>query len=239
MAEKAIVIGASSGIGRALAKVLAREGYIVGVCGRRVAVLEELGRELQGASFVRQLDVVRLPEAMDQLRSLIDEMGGADLIILCSGTGAINSPLRWSREDETIGVNVRGFAAMANVAMHYFREQGAGHLVGISSVAAVRGSGYCPAYSASKAFESNYLEGLRHNIAKSGLSIAVTDVQPGFVDTAMAKGDRLFWVASAEKTAEQIFRAIRKKKAHVYTTRRWRLIAWGLRILPDFFYHRM
>ena len=95
-----------------------------------------------------------------------------------------------------------------------------------------------PAYSASKAFVSNYLQGVRYRFEKLKLPIVVTDVQPGFVDTRMAKGDRLFWVASPQTAARQIVAAIRGRKQHVYVTRRWRLIAWVLRIVPDALYSK-
>ena len=86
---------------------------------------------------------------------------------------------------------------------------------------------------------SNYLQGLRHKFAKLRLPISVTDVQPGFVDTAMAKADHKFWVASPEKAAQQIFEAIRKRKKHVYVTKRWRIIAWLIKILPDWLIHKV
>ncbi len=128
---------------------------------------------------------------------------------------------------------------MANIAMHHFLSKGSGHLVGISSIAAIRGDDTAPAYNASKAFISNYMAGLRKKISKARLPIVVTDVQPGFVDTAMAKGDGLFWVASPQKAAHQIYTAIEKKKKHVYVTKRWKLIGWLMKIMPEFIYNRM
>jgi short-subunit dehydrogenase len=136
-------------------------------------------------------------------------------------------------------VNVRGFAAMVNVAVAHLEKRGSGHLVGISSVAALRGSRVAPAYAASKAFVSNYLQGVRYRFHKSKRPIVVTDVQPGFVDTPMAKGNGLFWVASPQTAARQIAAAIRGRKRHVYVTRRWRLVAWLQRILPDAVYSRL
>ncbi len=147
----------------------------------------------------------------------------------------------WKRKytEDPAGVNVTGFVIMANVAMHHFLSKGSGHLVGISSIAAIRGDDSAPAYNASKAFISNYLAGLRKKISKAGLPIVVTDVQPGFVDTAMAKGDGLFWVASPQKAAQQIYKAIKKKKKHVYVTKRWKLIGWLMKTMPEFIYNRM
>src|SRR3546814_6308751 len=101
-----------------------------------------------------------------------------------------------------------------NIGMQHCLAQGTGHLVAISSIAGLRGGGDAPAYNASKAFVSNYMEGLRQNMARRGLPIATTDVRPGFVDTAMAKGDGLFWVASPEKAANQNYGAIRARKSH-------------------------
>ncbi len=238
MTKNAIIIGATSGIGQALARLLSHEGYVVGITGRRVERLAQLRDELPGVSIGRVMDVAEVDTARARLEGLIAEMGGADLIVLNAGRGSIKPQLEWPNEARTIQVNAVGFAALADVAYHHFHEQGVGHLVGISSVAAVRGGGGHPAYNASKAFVSNYLQGLRHVVARSGLPIAITDIKPGFVDTAMAQGDGLFWVASPDKAARQIYNAIRGKKKHAYVTRRWRLVAWLLRVLPDWIVHR-
>ena len=132
-----------------------------------------------------------------------------------------------------------GYAAMANIAFKYFWSQGKGHLVGISSIAAIRGSAEAPAYSASKAFVSNYMEGLRKKAYKLCLPITVTDIQPGFVNTAMAQGEGLFWVASPEEAAQQIYEAIKYKKNHSYITKRWRIIAYVLKIIPDWMFNKI
>jgi len=238
MTKKAIIIGATSGIGKELAKILSLNDYTVGLTGRRIHLLNELKKELP-KTFIKSIDVSKTSEAMNQLNELISEMNGVDLVIISSGVGFINHDLHWAQEKETIDVNVSGFAAMSNVAMHHFLSKGSGHLVGISSIAAIRGDGDAPAYNASKAFVSNYMEGLRKKVAKLGLSITVTDIQPGFVDTAMAKGDGLFWVASPQKAAQQIYNAIERKKKHAYITKRWRLIGWLIKTVPEFIYNRI
>lgn len=237
--KKAIIIGASSGIGRELAKVLSRNKYIVGVMARRVQLLDELRNEVEGTLFVQKIDVADVESAMDTLVKFINKMDGADLIVISAGTGDINNDLDWSLENETIKTNVNGFAALANVAMHHFTENGSGHLVGISSIAALRGGRESPAYNASKAFESNYLEGLRQKVRKSGLPITITDIKPGFVNTAMAKGDGIFWAAEPENAARQIYHVIKRRKSSAYITRRWVLVAWLIKLLPDFIYERL
>jgi len=236
--KKAIVIGATSGIGRELAKILSLNNYVVGMAGRRTELLSNLQREISG-SYIKRIDVTKLEEAITLLKELIQEMGGMDLIVISSGVGFINPELVWKQEKETIDVNISGFAAIANAAFKYFSNQGSGHIVGISSVAAIRGSGEAPAYNASKAFVSNYLEGLRQKARKSGIAITVTEIQPGFIDTAMAKGEGLFWVSPPGKAARQIFKAINSKKKHAYITKRWRLIALLLKIIPGWIYNKI
>jgi len=231
--KNAIIIGASSGIGRALAKVLASHGYRAGLAARRTELLRELASEIRTETFVKTIDVSKPIEAMARLRELIAEMSDVELFVISAGTGFVNRKLDWEPEHETIAVNVGGFAAMANVAAAHLEARQSGCIAGISSIAALRGNPDAPSYSASKAFMSSYLQGLRYRFAKLGLPVIVIDVKPGFVDTAMAKADRKFWVASPEKAAEQIFAAIRTRREHVYVTRRWRLVAWLMKAMPD------
>ena len=239
MTKKAIIIGATSGIGKELADIFILKGYTVGLAGRRTYLLDDLKKKNPDRFLTKYLDVSQTAEAINQLKELIAEMEGVDIVVISSGAGYINKDLQWSPEKETIDVNVSGFAATANVAIHHFLSKGSGHLVGISSIAALRGDGDAPAYNASKAFVSNYMEGLRKKVAKLGLSITVTDIQPGFVDTVMAKGDGLFWVASPQKAAQQIYNAIEKKRKHAYITKRWRLIGWLMKVIPEFIYNRI
>ncbi|MFA6321516.1 MAG: SDR family NAD(P)-dependent oxidoreductase [Candidatus Omnitrophota bacterium] len=231
--KKAIVIGASSGIGRELVKVLYEHGYAVGITARREEMLKELAGELSGDVFVQRMDVANSFEAIGLLEKLIEKMGGVDLVVVNAGAGFHNPDMDWVLEKNTIDINVSGFAAMANTAMRYFLKKGSGHLVGVSSVIALRGGS--SAYSATKAFVSNYLEVMRHKAIKSGLPITVTEIAPGFVRTAMVEGGKLFWAASPRKAAEQIFDAIKNKRNHAYITRRWRIVAWALKIIPGRF----
>lgn len=237
--KKAIIVGGTSGIGLALAELMLKNGYRVGITGRRAELLEELQKKHGEAVCCMEMDVNDTSEAMSRLESMFVSMGDVELVILSAGTGTPNDPLDWQPEAATITTNVTGFAALATVAMKYFLKRGSGHLAGISSIAAYRGNSEAPAYNASKAFVMNYLEGLRIKARKSGLPVHVTDIIPGFVDTRMAQGEGLFWVASPEKAAEQIFAALRAKRRRVFITRRWRLIAWLLQLLPDFLYEKM
>ena len=236
--KSAIIIGASSGIGRALAVTLSVDGYRVGVVARRTDLLARLQAELTGPCVIKTVDVSQPELAMPLLRELIEELRDVEIFIVSAGTGFDNTALEWEAERDTIAVNVLGFAGMVNVAVAHLETRGSGHLVGISSVAALRGNGVAPAYAASKAFVSNYLQGVRYRFNKLKLPIVVTDVQPGFVDTRMAKADRLFWVASPQTAARQIVAAIRGRKQRVFITRRWRFVAWLMQVLPDALYSK-
>ncbi|MFC4246288.1 SDR family NAD(P)-dependent oxidoreductase [Natribaculum luteum] len=231
MADGAIVVGASSGIGEALARELAADGYEVGLTARRTERLKEIGAELPTKAYVATMDVTDADRAREAFDDLVDAMQSVDLVVISAAVGHLNHDLEWEPERETIDVNVRGFAAIATAAMTHFDDRGTGHLVGISSVAAVFGNGGAPAYNASKAFVSTYLEGLRHRQAGRKGDVTITTVEPGFVDTDLAMGE--FWMCSPETAARQILRAVDRGRDHVYVTRRWRLVAWLLKALPE------
>jgi short-subunit dehydrogenase len=169
---------------------------------------------------------------------LIEKMDGADIIIINAGVGFTNPELDWEKEKTTIDVDVLGFCVTANASMKYFISRGRGHLVGISSLAALRGNRFAPAYSASKAFLSNYLEGLRHKVVKEKLPITITDIKPGYINTKMAQGEYLFWVAPVTKAVRQMVKAIEKKKSVAYITKRWRIIAWIYKVIPKWIYYK-
>lgn len=237
--NKAIIVGASSGIGRELARVLDRAGYTLGLVARRLELLQSLQAELSTQAIVCPLDISDTETARPALAKLIDDLQGVDLIIICAGVGHLNPELAIEPELQTIAINVIGVTLIADMAYHHFAARGAGHLLAITSVAAIRGNAVAPAYNASKAYVSNYLEGLRLKAAKARLPITVTEIRPGFVATEMAQGKGLFWVAPVEQAAAQIYHAIQHKRSHAYITKRWRFIGWLLKILPDALYQKL
>lgn len=230
----AIIIGATSGIGKALAQLLAKNHYTLGLAGRRKDQLETLQQQLNTSVYIEQMDITNVIDSEIGFKNLVTHLKKVDFVFITAGIGYINESLTPALEIETIQTNCTGFANMAIMAFNLFVQQGYGHLIGISSIAGLRGNAESPAYSASKAFVSNYLEGLHLKALKRYPALTITDIQPGFVDTPMAQGDGLFWVASPEKVAKQILTAVRQKKAHVYVTKRWELIAFLLKRLPTY-----
>jgi len=235
---KIIILGASSGIGRELAKLYIKENNKVAITGRRIQLLEELKKE-NNDFVIKSFDVKQTDEVMKNLDELSIELNGIDLIIICSGTGDLNYDLDFSIEKRTIETNVVGFTCACDWALNYFIKQGNGHLVGITSVAGIRGNKEGPSYYASKSYQINYLEGMRQKVISSKKPIYVTDIRPGLVDTDMAKGEGLFWVASVEKAGKQIYKAIKNKKKIAYVTKRWRLVYEFLKRIPNIIYEKM
>ena len=231
--KTAIIVGATSGIGRSLATLLADSDYRVGITGRRTQLLEEIKSEDPDKYITANFDTTHFNTIAANLDQLAQQLGKLDLLVISSGTGNLNAELRFDIEKQTIDTNVSGFTAVADWAFNYFQQQGYGHLAAISSIAGIRGNHQSPSYSATKAYQINYLESLRIKAVKTSRPIFITDIRPGFVNTDMAKGDGLFWVAPVEKAAGQILNAIRRKKRTAYITKRWGIIGRLLKLLPN------
>ena len=235
--KKVIIIGATSGIGKELAIIYAEKNYQVGISGRRNEFLLSLQKQYPKNIVTECFDVTQ-KDNIPHLQSLIQKLNGLDILIYNSGVGDVSKELDWDIEKRTTEVNVNGFVEIICYAFNYLVNQGSGQLACTSSIASVRGNSHAPAYSASKAYESNYMEGLYLKAKKLKKDISITDIQPGFVDTGLAIGDGKFWVASPKKAALQIYQAIYKKRKRAYVTKRWWIIAQILKWLPDFIYKK-
>lgn len=237
MIKKIIIIGATSGIGKELAILYAKQNYFVGITGRRNELLLSLQNKFPRNIVIECFDVTG-KENIPHLQSLIQKLDGLDILVYNSGVGDVSSELDWDIEKRTTEVNVNGFVEIICYAFNYLANQGYGQLACTSSIASIRGNSHAPAYSASKAYESNYMEGLYFKAKKLNKEIAVTDIQPGFVDTGLAIGDGKFWVATPQKAALQIYNAILKKRKKAYITKRWWIIAKLLPWIPNFIYKK-
>lgn len=236
--SKIIIVGGTSGIGRKLAELYVEKGCKVGITGRRYELLKEIQNQFPGKTEIECFDVTGT-ENIARLNSLVNKLGGLDILIYSSGIGEASKKLDWQLDKLTVDTNVNGFAEIANWGFNFFVKQGHGSLVTISSVASHRGNSWAPAYNASKAFQSNYFEGLAIKAKRMKKDIAVICIEPGFVDTKMAKGSKIFWALSNEKASRRIINAIEKKKRKSYLSMRWWLIAKLLRITPFWFYKRL
>lgn len=220
--KRAIVIGASSGIGQEVAKLLISQGWTVGVAARRIERMQGIG-----AVAVEQIDVTT-DEATTALERLINKTGGMDLFFYASGIGKQNRELSEDIELATLETNGVGFTRMIGAAYRYFASHGGGHIAAITSIAGTKGLGPAPAYSATKALQNVYLQALEQQANSRGLNIRFTDIRPGFVDTDLLSGDfRYPLMLRPEKVAEEIVHAI-KQRQHI------RIIDWKYRLLTAF-----
>ncbi len=238
--KKVIITGATSGIGRELAVQLADKGYSVGLTGRRTERLEELKQEIGDLAFFRTLDVTDHERAEHVYDELINEMGGLDIMILNAGIGKDKLLPHWISDKQTIEVNVLAFAHGMNFAFRYFKKQGHGQIVGMSSIASLLASGRASTYTASKHFISNYMTGFRRKVKRIKADITITDLRPGFIKSELTDNVKnMFWVAPTDKAVRQMVKAIERKKSHAYITKRWRLVAWLAKITPQFVWDRI
>ena len=239
MAKNAIIFGASSGIGQELAKLLVDDGYKVLITGRRKERLESIRSENPEQYLIRQQDITDLTAINRLFEELPTIFEKTDLIVHNAGIAVPNYELNWEGDLPTIETNVLGATKVYQLAYNYFRQQGYGHLVGVTSVASIVGNRQVAAYHASKAYQSSYLESLWMKAARTKKAkIYVTNILPGFVDTDIVTGNT-FWMASVEKATKQIYNAIKKKKRKAYVTKRWRFVAFLMRILPIRIYMKM
>ena len=235
--KNALIIGATSGIGKELAKLLVEDNYKVVITGRREKLLQEIKETNPNNYVIKVHDVTNLDSCEALFDELKKELKTIDLIVYSSGVGDPNYKLEWEKELPTLETNIIAATKIYGLAYNLFRKQGYGHLVGISSIASIRGNRHVPAYFASKAFQANYLESLWLKGKRSKAKIVVTDIQPGFVDTSMAIG-KTFWMSTTQKATKQIYVAIKKKKKKAYVTKRWRLVAILLKNMPSFMLHK-
>ena len=231
-----LIIGASSGIGRELAIQYATKGNKVIAVARRKPLLCELSQYSSNIQ-IAQCDISNIEETKTLLSMIFK--GTIHLAIICSGIGDFNSELDFAIEKQIIDINILGWTFCVDTIYKNLEEQSSGHLVILSSCGGLRGEPLSPSYSASKAYQINYIEALCKKAYKSKLPIHITDIRPGLVNTRMAKGSGLFWVMPTEKAAKQIINAIAQKKNVAIVTKRWGIIHWIMRHLPRSFYIRI
>lgn len=230
--KKAIVVGASSGIGREVALLLKERGWVVGVAARRI-------ESLSAFDFSARIDVTS-SEAGSQLLELIDRVGGMDLYFHASGIGKQNRELHEDIELQTLETNGTGFTRMVGTAFRYMASHGGGHIAVISSIAGTKGLGPAPSYSATKAFQNTYIQALEQLSNARHLAIRFTDIRPGFVDTDLLNdGNRYPMLLNKVSVARDIVRSVEKGRHVRVIDWRWRMLTALWRRLPRWFWRRL
>ena len=240
MAKKAIVMGATSGIGMEVAKLLAAKGWQVGIAGRRIERLQALIPDNkatpQGEIICYQQIDVTSAEAPSQLLELIDKLGGMDLYFHSSGIGWQNNSLDIEKELKTVETNGLGFTRMVDTAFNWFathhQNNSKARIACITSIAGTKGLGAAPAYSATKRFQNHYLECLSQQARMRHLPISITDIRPGFVKTDLIAGSTYPLQLQPEDVAKHIVRAIEKGKEVKVIDWRYAILVFFWRLIP-------
>ena len=237
--KRAIIIGATSGIGQEVAKNLLREGWQIGIAGRRQPALEDFQRIAPEQIKIQSLDVTQA-DAAEKLNTLIRKLGGMDLFLLSSGIGFQNPELDIDIELNTARTNVEGFTRMVDTAFDYFKQHGGGHLAVISSIAGTKGLGIAPADSATKRFQNTYIDALEQLSHLQKLNIRFTDIRPGFVATALlGDGKHYPMLMKADKVGQAITRALNRKRRTVIIDGRYRVLVFFWRLIPRRLWKRL
>ena len=239
-AMKAIIVGASSGIGLEVAKLLLADGWHIGIAARREEALLELKKTAPERVEVMAIDITH-PDAGERLLTLVRQLGGMDLYFHSSGIGKQNRTLEPDIELQTMDTNAIGFTRMIGTAYRYFAEQGKGHIAAITSIAGTKGLGPAPAYSATKALQATDLQALEQQARQRGLyDIHFTDIRPGFVDTALLSGSfRYPMMLRPESVARDIVSSIRKRRHVRVIDARYRVLTFFWRLVPNFIWRRL
>lgn len=239
---KAIVMGATSGIGLEVVKVLSAKGWKIGIAGRRKELLDDIMSSMDNVVASEVIDVT-CQDATDSLNALIDKMGGMDMYFHSSGIGYQNPSLDIDKELRTVETNAMGFTRMVNYAFKYFEQHSdtQGHIAVISSIAGTKGLGAAPAYSSSKRYVNHYLECLEQLCTiKKIKNISIHDIRPGFVRTPLlTDGGNYPFQLNAEDVAKEIVKGIEKNKNIITVDWKYRIVVLAWRLLPRWIWTRM
>ena len=241
--KKAIIIGATSGIGREVARLLAKDGWQIGIAGRRKELLLSLQAEFPNGQVKYAVLDVTDADAPIRLQTLVDELGGMNLYFHSSGIGSQNANLEPEIEIRTARTNGEGFVRMVTWAFNYLKEhatrENRGHIAVISSIAGTKGIGIAPAYSATKQFQNCYIQALTQLAHIQELPISFTDIRPGFVATDLLRDAHYPMLMKAEPVAREIIYALKHRKRIRIIDWRYRLLVFVWRLIPRLIWERL
>ena len=239
MEKRAVIMGASSGLGFEISRLLLERGYRIGIAARRSDRLQALKHTAPDRVVTACIDVTS-PQAPAQLEELIARLGGIDLYMHVAGIGSQNMELQEHIELETVQTNAMGFVRMIGAAYRHMALHGGGHIAAISSIAGTKGLGPAPAYSATKALQSTYIEALDQQARLRKLNITFTDIRPGFVHTDLLNDGKNYPVLmDCGSTAQLIVKAVTARRVVKVVDWRYRLLTCAWKLLPRWMWVRM
>ena len=241
-----IVVGATSGIGRAVVEKLAKEGVRVGIAGRREDRLLELQQRFGTERISYRIMDVTKDSATVALDELLEEVGAPDALLYASGIGKQNPTLEEAMELRTVETNCMGMVRIVDQFINYVKRTPAydarhkAHIAVITSVAGTTGIGQAPAYSATKSMQTTYLIALAQHARMQRIPITVGDIRPGFVATEILNPDKRYPMLMSPATATRhILRGLRRRRRVIIFDWRFKLIVLLWRLIPRCVWERL
>ena len=237
--KRAVIMGATSGLGYEVARLLLSDGWKLGLAGRREENLRKLQSEFPEQVCIKAIDV-KDSNSDKALLALIDELGGMDMYFHSSGIGYQNARLDADIELNTLETNGTGFTRLVGTAFRYFKEKGKGHIAVISSIAGTKGLGIAPAYSATKRFQNTYIDALEQLAGMQKLNIRFTDIRPGFVATSLLNDGKNYpMLMKTPYAAKLIVKAVRKHKRVAVIDWKYSILVFFWKLIPRRIWKRM
>ena len=237
--KRAVIMGATSGLGYEVARLLLSDGWKLGLAGRREENLRKLQSEFPEQVCIKGIDV-KDSNSDKALLALIDELGGMDMYFHSSGIGYQNAKLDADIELNTLETNGTGFTRLVGTAFRYFKEKGKGHIAVISSIAGTKGLGIAPAYSATKRFQNTYIDALEQLAGMQKLNIRFTDIRPGFVATNLLNDGKNYpMLMKAPYAAKLIVKALRRNKRVAIIDWKYSILVFFWKLIPRCIWKRM
>lgn len=241
--KKIIIIGASSGLGALIAADFAAAGWRVGVSARREKPLQILHDEYPDNVVYSSFDATA-PDSVEHFNELVKRTGGMDILLFAAGVGFYDPEVNDNKLNNTLQVNVVGFARISAAAYRYFRARNdsptRGQIAAITSVAGLKGIGVSAAYSASKRFQQTFIDALAQLAYRQHVAIDFTDIRPGFVRTPLLDPDKNYpLIMEAPYAARLIERAVIRRQRVAYIDSRWAAISRFWRMIPNVIWQRI
>lgn len=241
---KAIIIGATSGIGRAVAIRLLEKGWTVGISGRRSDALEDIASRYERA-VPQQMDITT-PDAVSTLDSLLELLGPPDLFLHVSGVGYQNPALDEDRELLMVRTNCEGMVRIVTHFINYVKSSGEysnerkAQIGVVTSVAGTAGLGVAPAYSATKKMQSTYLSALSQLVRMERLPVCLSDIRPGFVATEFLNPEKKYpMMITVDDAATHILKGLERKKRIIIFDWKFKCLTFIWKLIPRPIWERM
>ncbi|UNE35548.1 SDR family NAD(P)-dependent oxidoreductase [Vermiphilus pyriformis] len=242
---KAIIIDSCTTLGSQIASNLASQGYQIYLAVNKPDELNDLCEQFPTQIRATSIDITKIAKARNTIDSLVQQLNGIDVIIVCTGIcpeeardNNLKKDGKWKIEKETLDHNVLGCTALIQKGMLHFLTQGYGQIIVLTSLDVNQSNTQCPSYSASMAFLSNYISSLQKLCQENKNSVIITEIRPGPICKDIS-ANASFWHTPIEVIAYDICQAIENGSTLVYSSNKWRIINLIRHYMPEWLYTKL